>query len=75
MNTRIAGIPCQIQITNFERVRGSYNAPSSLDYSGYTECTWHVLDRNGRKANWLERKLTEADRDRIEREIAAWSNA
>jgi hypothetical protein len=28
-----------------------------------------VLDRNGRPAAWLERKLTDADRSRIDQEI------
>jgi hypothetical protein len=52
-------------------VRGSYsyNAPSDMDYYGYTESEWEVLDRNGRPAAWLERKLTDTDRSRIDQEI------
>ena len=74
MNTRIAGIPCQIQVNSFNRVPGSYQADNDLDYYGYVECAWSVLDRNGRKAAWLERKLTEADRMRIDKEVMEWSN-
>ena len=71
IESRVAGIPCIIRVTNFESVRGSYsyNAPSDMDYYGYTESEWEVLDRNGRPAAWLERKLTDADRSRIDQEI------
>lgn len=34
-----------------------------------TDC-WEVLDRKGYAAPWLERKLTAADRRRIENKIA-----
>jgi hypothetical protein len=71
IESRVAGIPCIIRVTYFESVRGSYsyNAPSDMDYYGYTESEWEVLDRRGRPAAWLERKLTDADRSRIDQEI------
>lgn len=71
IDSRVAGIPCQIEVVTYERVRGSfsYNAPSDLDYSGYTDCEWNVCDRRGRPAAWLERKLTRDDERRIEGEI------
>lgn len=50
--------------------RGSLSAcPSSDDYYGYSEVEFDVLDRRGRPAPWLERKLTDADRERIEYEV------
>jgi hypothetical protein len=69
--TRAAGIPCLIGVTTFRRVRGhrSFNAPSDLDYYGYVEVEWEVLDRKGRPAPWLDRKLTDRDRADIESEI------
>jgi hypothetical protein len=72
IESRVAGIPCLIGVTHFVSVRGSYsyNAPSDMDYYGYTESEWDVLDRRGRPAAWLERKLTDDDRQRIEQEIA-----
>lgn len=72
IESRVAGIPCLIGVTHFDCVRGSYsyNAASDMDYYGYSESEWDVLDRRGRPAAWLERKLTSADRDRIEQEIA-----
>lgn len=67
IQTRLAGIPCQIAVSNFKRVKGSYsyNAPSDLDYYGYTDYDYEVLDRRGRPAAWLERKVSEAEIDDI----------
>lgn len=63
IQTRLAGIPCQIAVANFKRVKGSYsyNAPSDLDYYGYTDYDYEVLDRRGRPAPWLERKVSADD--------------
>lgn len=72
IESRVAGIPCLIGVSHFACVRGSYsyNAASDMDYYGYSESEWDVLDRRGRPAAWLERKLTDDDRQRIEQEIA-----
>jgi len=65
---RVAGIPCLIGVTDFTSVSGSYayNAQSDLDYHGYTECDYRVLDRRGRVAPWLERKLDKSAQADIE---------
>lgn len=71
MNTTIAGIPCWIAF----KVYGKYspaktNAPPEACYEAeYPEIDWVVCDQRGRPANWLARKLTDDDRDRIETEI------
>ena len=72
IETRVAGIPCIVGVTYFESVRGSYSyhAASDMDYHGYTECEFEVLDSRGRKAAWLERKITAAIQSDIEAEIA-----
>jgi hypothetical protein len=72
IESTVAGIPCVIGVTEFSSVRGSYSyhADSDMDYYGYTESEWVVLDRRGRPAAWLERKLTDAERSRIEQEVA-----
>jgi hypothetical protein len=72
IETTIAGIPCLIGVTEYDSVAGSYsyNAASDMDYYGYTECDWEVLDRKGYKAAWLERKLTSKDSERINNEIS-----
>lgn len=70
----ISGIPCQIEVTRYLCVppwRGSaQTCPSDLDYYGYTEIEFRVLDRRGRPAAWLERKLSPAVVSRIEAECA-----
>lgn len=68
IQTRLAGIPCQIAVTNFKRINGSYSydAPSDLDYYGFVEYDYQVLDRRGRPAPWLERKVSA---DNIEQKI------
>jgi len=76
IETTIAGIPCLIGVTHYECVRGSYsyNAASDMDYYGYNDAEWEVLDRKGYKAAWLERKVTDADTRRIEAEIDQYFN-
>jgi len=76
IESRVAGIPCLIGITHYESVAGSYsyNAASDMDYYGYNDAEWEVLDRRGRKAAWLERKLTARDHDRINAEIDQYFN-
>lgn len=69
---RVQGIPCLIGVTHYNAVRGSYssNAPSDLDFYGYVECEWDVLDQRGRPAPWLAKKLTADDTDQINAVIA-----
>lgn len=71
IQTRLAGIPCQIAVTGFHRVKGSYycDEVSDADYFGYCEYDYEVLDRRGRPAPWLEKKVTE---DEIEDVIAEY---
>lgn len=70
MNTfdyRIAGIPCKIEVLAVNRTKGSfcYHASSDLDYYGEADVQFQVLDRKGYKANWLAKKLTNAEQERI----------
>lgn len=60
---RVKNIPCLIGVVNYTHVKGSfsYDAPSDLDYTGYTECDWEILDRKGYKADWLYRKGVDTD--------------
>ena len=69
--SQICGIPCKIEVNRFNKVKGSFrnDAPSDLDYRGYTESEWNVLDRRGRPAPWLERKITNEIRERIDGEV------
>lgn len=71
-DTRIAGIPCQIGVTYFHNQppwRGSaHTCDSDMDYCGYNELEYDVLDRRGRPAAWLERKLTDDIKSEIDQE-------
>jgi len=68
---QVKGIPAQIGVISFSSVRGSfsYSAPSDLDYFGYTEMEWELLDRKGYLANWLDKKLSDVDRNELDQEV------
>lgn len=71
IETRIAGIPCLVEADVFVS-KGSYsrNAASDWDYYGYAEVgEFTIMDRRGRPAPWLERKLTDKEIIRIESEL------
>jgi hypothetical protein len=68
IETRVAGIHCIIGVEEYQEGSGDKWCDSDMDYYGYSE--WVVCDRRGRPAPWLERKLTDSDRSRIESEIA-----
>jgi hypothetical protein len=71
IETRIAGIPCLVEADVYgSKGSYSYNAPSDWDYYGYVEIgELTVMDRRGRPAPWLERKLTNKEIERIESEL------
>jgi hypothetical protein len=70
-DTTVSGIPCGVIVRDCIIVKGSfsYNAASDLDYHGYTEIDFNLLDRKGYAAGWLERKMTDAERAKIEQQI------
>lgn len=59
--TRIKGIPCILGVTYFHHQppwRGSaHTCDSDMDYYGYTELEYDVLDRRGYRAEWLAKKI------------------
>lgn len=71
LDTRVAGIPCVVRVKHFHKQAGSLDPHevSDMDYYGYSESDWEVLDRRGRKADWLSKKLSVDDVSRIESEI------
>lgn len=72
-STYCHGIPCGIVIDTYLVVppwRGHLaDCPSDLDYYGYTELEYHIIDRKGYWARWLESILTPLDRTQLEDEI------
>ena len=70
---RIAGVPCLIGVTGYLYQPPCKGHPSTCasdwDYYGYEEIEWEILDRRGKPAPWLDRKLSPADRGEITREL------
>jgi len=68
---RVAGIPCLIGVSHYDHTEGSfsYDAPSDWDYHGHTDCDWEILDRRGRPAPWLARKINDKEEDAINEAI------
>jgi hypothetical protein len=69
--SRVCGIPCIIRVTDWEAyVPAQTSGPPERCYpSEGGEGHWEILDRKGRPAAWLERKLTGDDRERIDAEV------
>lgn len=76
---RAAGLPACAGLTRYAYqppFRGSpHLCASDVDYYGFEEIEWEVLDRRGRPAPWLGRKLSAADRAAIERQLSAHAAA
>lgn len=69
--SRVCGIPCLIRVTSYEAYvpARTYGPPENC-YPAEGGCgDWEVLDRRGRPAPWLERKLTKDDISRIDSEV------
>jgi hypothetical protein len=69
--SRVCGIPCIIRVTDWEAyVPAQTSGPPERCYPPEGgEGNWEILDRRGRPAAWLERKLTGDDRERIDTEV------
>lgn len=56
----IAGIPCQIKVTNHYSSKSSIHPQScetDEDFYGVDDFEYIVLDRTGYRAKWLETKI------------------
>ncbi|MEY4074733.1 MAG: hypothetical protein RJA29_2090 [Pseudomonadota bacterium] len=70
ITTRVAGIPAVARVTYSHYTRPNYASWASPgDYYGGWTLDWEICDSRGRPAPWLERKLTDAERERIEAEL------
>ena len=71
METRISGIPCIVKYKIYGKYKpAKIDAPPEFCYEAeYPEIEFTVCDRNGRPAPWLELKMNDEDRQRIEVEI------
>lgn len=70
IESRIAGIPCLIEVDRvFVQKALGLSCDSDWDAAGYAEVEFTVLDRRGRPAPWLEKKLTREMECEIEDQI------
>lgn len=69
--TRVCGIPCVVRVTTWERYVPEFiSGPPDKCYPAEGGCgEWMLLDTRGRPAPWLERKMTEDDREALEQKI------
>jgi hypothetical protein len=67
IETRVAGIPCCARLTHFYGGDPGrlFGPPEHCYPPEPQEMDWTILDRRGRPAPWLERKMTDQDVDRI----------
>ena len=59
----------EVEITSCVSVAPNHSSwDSDWDYYGYTEVEMDLLDRKGYPAAWLEKKLTDSDREELKNE-------
>jgi|ERR1035437_6923737 hypothetical protein len=69
LEASIQGIPCLIEVDTCNVVKGNSRADNPNDYYGYADIEFTVYDRKGYRAVWLEKKMTDEDREAIEEKI------
>ena len=67
----VCGIPCIVRVKYWDAyVPAQTSGPPERCYpSEGGEGAWEILDRKGRPAPWLDNKLTDDDRYRIDTEV------
>lgn len=72
IEARIAGIPCLIGVTEFDPGTPAYTRghPDNWMEADPGYCNWDVLDRKGRIAPWLAKKLDPKASDEIDELVA-----
>ena len=68
---RSRGIPCIIAVMDYADGQDGYywGAPEDCFPEEPTYIDWLICDKNGRRADWIYRKLTESDKTTIENVI------
>lgn len=71
----IQGIPCGILVGRIDITAGTYSCHASCpdDFYGHAEIEFSVLDSRGYPAPWLDKKMTDKDVARIEKQILEFS--
>lgn len=71
ITTHVCGIPCKAKLTYYSPARSArvYGPPEDCYEAEDAEVDFAILDRRGRPAAWLEKKMTDDDVFRIEGEL------
>ncbi len=58
-DSRVAGIPCQIGVLSYKQhaPMSAHQAHSDIEFYGFTETDYVILDRRGNPAPWLQDKV------------------
>lgn len=66
-DSRIRGIPCQVEVNHFQRAEPGFTAgPPDVCYPPTPEeFEFTVLDRRGTPAPWIESLMTDEDKRRV----------
>lgn len=68
--TTVRGIPCGVVVDRCLVVKGQgMRAASDFDCTGFAEIEWRLLDKKGYPARWLQKKMTDSDKEKLEIEI------
>jgi len=73
--TTVCGIPCGVVVDRYQSGRPWRQhcfpgaGPGDCDPPEPPEAEWHLVDRKGYTAAWLQEKMTQRDIDNIESEI------
>ena len=63
--TVLGGLPCIARVHSFYPIiPATWHHPEEGG-----EVDWELLDRRGRQADWLEKRMTEKERQRLEDEV------
>ena len=63
--TKVSGIPCVCRVTHYSSGTNFFINSASLEPNTPAEFNFEILDRNGSKADWLQRKILSTDEDRL----------
>jgi len=71
IEARVAGIPCLIGVVDYERYQPAYISGPPEDCYPAEGGTgdFEILDSRGRRAPWLEKKITAQDEENIQEAI------
>lgn len=70
IKTTVSGIPALIGVISYANVAPNHRChDSDVDFNGYIDIEFDVLDQRGHLAPWLTKKLTATSTEKFEEQI------